>query len=105
MAAKDFINRLLVKDQYARMDARTTLSHPWLNEPLPSPTGVANPDLLNSVRHNFNARRTFRKAVDAVKVINNLRGHSRNASLANLIETSRREADENVDHVLYVEHS
>lgn len=99
---KDFIVRLLNVDPDTRMTSHEALNHSWLNDPLPSPMDGPNPDLLNSVRHNFNARRTFKKAVDAVKVINTLT-HSRNASLANLLETSRKEADENVDHVLYVQ--
>ncbi|CAG8489685.1 1986_t:CDS:10 [Diversispora eburnea] len=99
---KDFIVRLLTVDPDARMTSHEALNHSWLNDHLPSPMDGPNPDLLNSVRHNFNARRTFKKAVDAVKVINNLT-HSRNVSLADLLETSRKEADENVDHVLYVQ--
>ncbi|CAI2189351.1 7853_t:CDS:10, partial [Funneliformis geosporum] len=95
--AKDFINKLLTVDPDSRLTAHQALSHPWLSEPLPSPTGgFQNRDLLNSVRENFNARRTFKKAVDAVKAINTFKSHSRSASLANLIETSRAEADEDV---------
>ncbi|RHZ87408.1 hypothetical protein Glove_35g23 [Diversispora epigaea] len=101
--AKDFISKLLNIDPDTRMSAHVALKHSWLNDPLPSPMDGPNPDLLNSVRHNFNARRTFKKAVDAVKVINNL-NHSRNTSLADLLEASRKEADENVDHVLYLQH-
>jgi hypothetical protein len=70
---------------------------------LASPVGE-RPNILNNVRDNFNARRTFKKAVDAVKAINNLRSHSRSPSLANLLEVSRSEADEDVQQVLYVEH-
>ncbi|CAG8487736.1 2777_t:CDS:2 [Acaulospora morrowiae] len=97
--AKDFIHKLLIIDPNHRMTARQALDHPWLLEPIPSPVGVSpNPDLLHSVRHNFNARRTLKKAIDAIKVINNLKSHSRNNGITNLL------VDEHVDHVLYVEH-
>ncbi|CAG8809962.1 805_t:CDS:1, partial [Racocetra persica] len=80
------------------------LEHEWLREPLPSPIGVPGDfDLLHSVRTNFNARKTFKKAIDTVKAINHLRTHSRNHSLANLLETSKKEADEDVANVFYVE--
>lgn len=101
--AKDFINRLLTVHPYSRLTAHQALSHPWLTEPLPSPVGGERPNILNNVRDNFNARKTFRKAVDAVKAINSLRSHSRSPSLANLLEASRSEADEDVQQVLYVE--
>jgi len=106
-SAKDFINRLLTVDPPSRLTAHQAIDHVWLSGSLPSPIGgPLNRDLLTSVRKNFNARRTFRKAVDAVKAINSLSNrmtHSRNQSLANLLEKSRAEADENVDHVLVVE--
>lgn len=35
-------------------------------------------DLLDTVRENFNARRTFKSAIRAVKAMNRLRGHSIN---------------------------
>lgn len=95
--AKGFIQRLLTIDPNHRMTAHQALTHPWLSEPLPSPV-ASSPDLLSSVRSNFNARRTLRKAVDAIKIINNLRSHSRSNSITNLV------VDENVDHVLYVQH-
>jgi len=97
--AKDFIRKLLTIDPHRRMTAHQALTHQWLSEPLPSPVGApSNPDLLHSVRHNFNARRTLKKAIDAIKVINNLKNHSRSNSITDLL------VEENVDHVLYVEH-
>jgi calcium/calmodulin-dependent protein kinase I len=79
------------------------LAHSWLSEEsLQTPiSGYPTHDLLNSVRHNFNARKTFKKAVDVVKAINNLKGHSRDSSLVNLLENSKVEMDEVVDQVLY----
>lgn len=96
--AKDFIKKLLVVDPSQRLTAEQALHHVWLQEPLPSPVGV-NFDLLPNVRTNFDARKTFKKAVDTVRVINTFRNNSLN--LANL----KKEADESVDNVLqYPEH-
>ncbi|CAG8495908.1 2451_t:CDS:2 [Gigaspora margarita] len=96
--AKDFIKKLLVVDPSQRLTAEQALHHVWLQEPLPSPVGV-NFDLLPNVRTNFDARKTFKKAVDTVRLINTFRNNSLN--LANL----KKEADESVDNVLqYPEH-
>jgi hypothetical protein len=76
--------------------------HPWLSEPLQTPVGgYPNHDLLTSVRHNFNARKTFKRAVDVVKAANSLKNHSRGNSLVNLLEKTKVEMDEVVDQVLY----
>jgi len=101
--AKDFICGLLTVDPNSRPTAHQALDHPWLAEPLASPVGGnPNRDLLHGVRENFNARRTLKKAFDAVKAINSLKNHSRNSSLANLLERSRAEANEDVQQVLDV---
>lgn len=101
--AKDFIKRLLTVDPNVRLTAQQAIGHPWLAADVIGPVG-GQPDrnLVASVRQNFNARKTFKKAVDAVKAINNLRSHTRSNSLANLIEKSRAEADEDVHEVLAV---
>ena len=100
---QDFIKRLLTVDPNHRLTAHQALTHSWLVDPIINPLGgQMNRDLLSSVRQNFNARKTFKKAVDAVKAINSLKSHSRSASLANLLEKSRVEADEDVQQVLAV---
>ncbi|CAJ0757173.1 6624_t:CDS:2 [Entrophospora sp. SA101] len=100
--AKDFINKLLTINPDARLTAHQALAHPWLSEPLQTPVGgYPNHDLLTSVRHNFNARKTFKRAVDAVKAINSLKNHTRSNSLASLLEKTKAEMDEEVDQVLY----
>jgi len=102
--ARDFIDRLLTIEPDHRLNASDALRHQWLSEPLPSPVGgQQNRDLLNSVRHNFNARKTFKKAVDTVKLINSLKTQPKNSNLANLLERSRAEADEDVQQVLAVQ--
>ncbi|CAG8504771.1 9911_t:CDS:2 [Ambispora gerdemannii] len=95
--AKNFITSLLNRNPQMRPTAIDALHHPWLSSILPSPVDIPR-DLLTNVRQNFNARRTFKKAVDAVKMINTL---TRSNSLVGLLEKSRAEADENVDRVLY----
>lgn len=67
--AKDFINKCLTIDPDRRMTAQQALEHPFLAVSTPS---SANSDLLPNIQKNFNARRTFRKAVDAVKWVNTL---------------------------------
>lgn len=100
--ARDFINHLLTIEPGSRLTAHQALQHPWLSEPLASPVGgYPNRDLLNSVRHNFNARKTFKKAVDTVKLINSLKNPP-SSNLANLLERSRAEAEEDVQQVLDV---
>lgn len=75
--AKDFIRRLLVVDPKARLVAHQALEHPWFktgttDSEVPKATDTDKADLLPHLRKNFNARKTFRKAVDIVKLINNL---------------------------------
>lgn len=74
--AKDFIKRLLTIDPAQRMTARQALEHTWL-------AGAKDTtlDLLPGVRKNFNARRTFKKAVDLVRVSVHL-NHRHSASFS-----------------------
>ena len=93
---------MLTIDPNVRLTARQALAHLWLAEPSQTPVGgYPNYDLLKSVRHNFNARKTFKRAVDAVKAINSLKNHTRSNSLASLLEKTKAEMDEEVDQVLY----
>lgn len=66
--AKKFIKLLLTVNPDERLTARQALDHSWLAEvkPLADDKTV---NLLPGVQHNyFNARRTFKKAVDVVKL-------------------------------------
>ncbi|KAJ1563260.1 hypothetical protein HK096_001735, partial [Nowakowskiella sp. JEL0078] len=65
--AKDFISKLLILDPKKRMTAKEALSHPWL-EKLPHVSGGV--DLMRGSKEHFNPRRTFKKAVDAIRLIN-----------------------------------
>ncbi|KAL1923832.1 uncharacterized protein VTP21DRAFT_8812 [Calcarisporiella thermophila] len=68
--AKDFIDNLLVLDPTRRMTPRQALQHPWIVD---THRPEIERDLLPKIRKNFNARRTFKKAVDAVQMALKLR--------------------------------
>ncbi|KAI9029630.1 kinase-like domain-containing protein [Phycomyces nitens] len=73
--AKDFIQCCLTLSPERRITAHQALRHPWLDI---CPVKASVPkedaqDLLPNVRKNFNARRTFKKAVDLVRLSNHLR--------------------------------
>ncbi|CAO3653082.1 unnamed protein product [Mucor hiemalis] len=71
--ARAFIRKCLALNPADRPTAKEALSDIWM-------TGVQakDIDLLDTVRENFNARRTFKSAIRAVKAMNRLRGHSIN---------------------------
>ncbi|KAK9693324.1 Calcium/calmodulin-dependent protein kinase type I, partial [Basidiobolus ranarum] len=71
--AKDFIQHLLVVDPEKRLTAKQALEHPWLCDLSVATTVSQHLDLLPNIRKNFNAKRMFRKAVDVVKIVNNLK--------------------------------
>jgi calcium/calmodulin-dependent protein kinase I len=62
LIAKGFILSLLNPDPYKRPTSEDALKHRWLTGE--SATGV---DLLSDITSNFNARKTFKKAIDAVQ--------------------------------------
>lgn len=75
LEAKDFIRSCLLVNPQSRLTARQALSHPWLAQsqlrahgmPNPSPASANSIDLLPNVRQAFNAKKTFRRAVDTVR--------------------------------------
>ncbi|KDN52698.1 Pkinase-domain-containing protein [Tilletiaria anomala UBC 951] len=70
--AKDFIKNLLVIDPKVRMTASQALSHPWLAIQAVEVQG-AQMDLLPGMKTAFNAKKTFRKAVNGIRLINRLK--------------------------------
>ncbi|KAK9694552.1 Calcium/calmodulin-dependent protein kinase type I [Basidiobolus ranarum] len=79
--AKDFIRRLLVVDPEKRMTVKEALEHPWLVDIKHGEAGVTAPlNISENIRNNFNARNTFRKAVDRVKMVNRFRSLSHSSS-------------------------
>lgn len=73
--ARDFINKLLTIDPQARMTAQQALEHPWLSTKSSVESGDQR-DLLPDIKSAFNAKRTFRKAVHGIRLINRLRSET-----------------------------
>ncbi|KAI4212818.1 MAG: hypothetical protein LQ351_004520 [Letrouitia transgressa] len=75
LPAREFIKRCLTIDPTQRMTAHEALAHPFVAEPhLNSPADEeSNPDLLPTIKKNFNARRTLHAAIDTIRAINKLR--------------------------------
>ncbi|KAJ3044362.1 hypothetical protein HDV00_002254 [Rhizophlyctis rosea] len=84
--AKDFIEKLLVLDPSKRLTAAEALEHPWLKS-----SADATVDLKPIVQKNFNARRTFRKAVLAVSGMQRV-AKGTSGSLKNLLSAAAAEA-------------
>ncbi|BGP44179.1 Calcium/calmodulin-dependent protein kinase type I [Rhodotorula kratochvilovae] len=84
---RDFIRHCLVIDQTQRLTAAQALAHPWLAAPSPSTTTAQQqaqrPDLLPSLRKNFNAKGTWRRAILGVRAAGALRagGEARRATM------------------------
>ncbi|ORE02826.1 Pkinase-domain-containing protein [Rhizopus microsporus var. microsporus] len=66
--AKDFIRNLLTLDDKARMTAAQALKHKWMTG-----DNANDIDILQTVRENFNPRRTLKSAVGAIRAMNRLR--------------------------------
>lgn len=74
-AARNFINQLLTVDVSKRMTAAQALQHPWLATDAAEKQGEQR-DLLPDIKSAFNAKRTFRKAVHGIRLINRLRSET-----------------------------
>ncbi|KAJ3050406.1 hypothetical protein HK097_008623 [Rhizophlyctis rosea] len=92
-AAKDFIRKCLVLDPAKRLTANDALAHPWLKTD-------ADYDLKPVVEKNFNAKKTFRKAVLAVSGMARMAG---SGSLKNLLPTPPAETVEQGEKELKVQ--
>ncbi|KAI8139897.1 kinase-like domain-containing protein [Fennellomyces sp. T-0311] len=101
--AKDFVRRCLTIDPMKRMTAHEALEHSWLTSEHTQPTSPVDDqqDLLPSVRGNFNARRTFKRAVDMVRLSYHL-GHKHSASMASNDDDKDdvKPVNEGIDQVL-----
>lgn len=88
-SARNFIDQLLVVDPAQRMTADQALAHPWLAHVSvhgPPKEGDKEKDLLPGMKTAFNAKRTFRKAVHGIRLMNRLKSvtaeHQRQAAAA-----------------------
>ncbi|KAL0078417.1 calcium/calmodulin dependent protein kinase [Phycomyces blakesleeanus] len=95
--AKDFIRGLLTLDSKKRMTATEALNHKWM-------TGVdaTDIDILETVRANFNPRRTLKKAVRAVNMLNRMRTSVSSLSPTNS-ETTKTDVPATKPHVIQEE--
>ncbi|CAO3615527.1 unnamed protein product [Cunninghamella echinulata] len=100
--AKDFIEKCLTIDTEKRMTAHESLEHPWLVS-----VQSETKDLLPNVRRNFNARKTFKRAVDMVRLSYHLNQKHMSTSSSGSDEHHGVEGvkpvNEGIDHVLHTE--
>lgn len=104
--AKSFIRRCLTVNPEERITAHEALNHPWLS----SKEDHLTQDLLPTVRRNFNARRTFKKAVDVVRLSQQLRNKRFSATASSLTneeaikqaENEIKPISEGIDQVLKI---
>lgn len=73
--AKDFIRSLLTLDSEKRLTATAAMKHDWMTS-----SDINDIDILDTVRENFNPRRTLKSAVGAIRAMNRLKTASASAS-------------------------
>lgn len=67
--ARDFINKCLSVDQKTRLTATEALNHPWfLSYHAQTPAELKEqPDLLPTIRKQFDAKKTFKRAILTIR--------------------------------------
>lgn len=97
--ARDFIRRLLTINPDERMTVTEALAHPWIAEASEGSTETPK-DLLPDIKTAFNAKRTFRKAVNGIRVINRLRTDTHEHQLARAhMEQMKLDAQDEAEHL------
>lgn len=102
LIAKDFINRCLTIDVNERITAHQALEHEWLTTIPETQSSEEGGDLLPNLRTNFNARRTFKKAINLVTLSNHF-GHSlskNNSTNSTTSDDQIKPVNEGIDQVL-----
>ncbi|GAA5798227.1 hypothetical protein HPULCUR_003627 [Helicostylum pulchrum] len=66
--AKDFIRALLTLDDKKRLTATQAMKHTWMTS-----NDINDIDILETVRENFNPKRTLQSAVGAIRAMNRLK--------------------------------
>jgi len=104
--AKDFIRKCLTIDPHQRPTAKQALQHPWLADKkahfVADPqSAIGTPiDLLPHVRQNFDARKTFRKAIHSILAVRRMATLTGPDEFREKVRGYKDEAEnEEVDHV------
>ncbi|CEI89237.1 Putative CAMK/CAMK1 protein kinase [Rhizopus microsporus] len=98
--AKNFIERCLTIDPDKRITAHQALEHEWLAEKeIKDEEHKKKEDLLPNLRTNFNARRTFKKAINMVTLSNHFGHLSKHSSHSNALD-QLKPVNEGIDQVL-----
>jgi calcium/calmodulin-dependent protein kinase I len=66
--AKDFIRALLTLDDKKRLTATEAMKHQWMTS-----SDINEIDILETVKENFNPRRTLKSAIGAIRAMNRLK--------------------------------
>lgn len=82
--AKDFIRALLTLDDKKRLTATEAMKHKWLTS-----NDISEIDILETVRENFNPRRTLKSAVGAIRAMNRLKTATSSAALTKALESAK----------------
>lgn len=81
-------------DQRQRMTASEALAHPWLAQPASS-ADAQQPDLLPALRKNFNAKRTWKRAILGVRAAGALKagGEARRATMLSEMDLGQEQQE------------
>ncbi|CAJ0834243.1 17162_t:CDS:10 [Entrophospora sp. SA101] len=93
--AKDFILYLLKSDPKKRPTAEEALKHKWLTG-----RSASDVNLFGDIMKNFNARKKFREAVEAIKAENRLKKANNNKEIKRFSSDFENEDDSSGDNNL-----
>ncbi|KAI8885456.1 Pkinase-domain-containing protein [Backusella circina FSU 941] len=94
--ARTFIRKCLTLDPSKRPTASQALEDAWIKGKRVND----DVDLLKNVRENFNARRTFKNAINVVTTLNKIRSHSSgNSQQGAIIPETEENISKKMDHL------